>query len=244
MIKYKENPKTKDSGIICCIPQKGLCPNRCEDCFFQSGRSYLEPLSDNLRNMPTIRQAKNKIVRVNDGNDSSYKIDEVLKATKKYKQKFFNTANPSMLNKFKEPVVLTINPGNMTDKKFYRLVDIPINLMFVRIRVNTWNIEKIVDKAIDYYTIKKIPIVLTFMAYYTSMLNIPENHKSKNYSFRKRTLNSYYVITNQVEHKIYNRYKNNVYVYTCGYKGNFSCHRCGNCLREYYATKERIKNGE
>jgi len=37
---YKENPKTKGSGIVCAIPQKGICPNRCEDCFFQSGRSY------------------------------------------------------------------------------------------------------------------------------------------------------------------------------------------------------------
>ena len=43
-MSYIENPKTKGSGIIACIPQKGLCPNKCEDCFFQSGRSYLEPL--------------------------------------------------------------------------------------------------------------------------------------------------------------------------------------------------------
>ena len=51
---YKENPKTKGSGIICCIPQKGTCPNNCEDCFFQSGRSYLEPLSENL---PRVKNA-------------------------------------------------------------------------------------------------------------------------------------------------------------------------------------------
>ncbi len=50
---YKENPKTKGSGIICCIPQTGLCLMKCKDCFFQSGRSYLEPLEENLPNMPT-----------------------------------------------------------------------------------------------------------------------------------------------------------------------------------------------
>ena len=37
--------------------------------------------------------------------------------------------------------------------------------MFVRIRVNTWNLS-MVDKAIDYYTKREVPIVLTFMRYY------------------------------------------------------------------------------
>ena len=37
-MSYVENPKTKGSGILCCIPQKGRCPNNCSDCFFQSGR--------------------------------------------------------------------------------------------------------------------------------------------------------------------------------------------------------------
>ena len=69
---YKENPKTKNSGILCCIPQTGKCPQGCEDCFFQSGRSYLEPLDENLPNMPTIEEAKNRLIRVNaDGNDSN-----------------------------------------------------------------------------------------------------------------------------------------------------------------------------
>jgi len=56
---YKENPKTKGSGIICCIPQTGICPQKCDDCFFQSGRSYLEPLVDNLPNMPDFDTSGN-----------------------------------------------------------------------------------------------------------------------------------------------------------------------------------------
>lgn len=32
MKKWIWNPKVKDSGLIECIPQKGLCPNNCEDC--------------------------------------------------------------------------------------------------------------------------------------------------------------------------------------------------------------------
>jgi hypothetical protein len=67
---YIYNPKTKGSGIICCIPQTGTCPNKCEDCFFQSGRSYLEPLEQNLPNIPSLEQVGNQVVRINDGNVS------------------------------------------------------------------------------------------------------------------------------------------------------------------------------
>ena len=35
MENYKYNPKTKGSGVITCIPQKGICPVKCEDCFFK-----------------------------------------------------------------------------------------------------------------------------------------------------------------------------------------------------------------
>lgn len=47
-MSYIENPKTKGSGIVCAIPQTGVCPIGCEDCFFQSDRSFLEPLDENL----------------------------------------------------------------------------------------------------------------------------------------------------------------------------------------------------
>ena len=75
---YHENPKTKGSGILCCIPHESTCPINCADCFFQSGRSYLEPLEDNLPNMPTAEQAKGKVVRVNDGNDSNLDKEMVM----------------------------------------------------------------------------------------------------------------------------------------------------------------------
>ena len=58
-MNYIENPKTKGSGIITCIPQEGICPMKCDDCFFQSGRSYLEPLDINLPNMPDLELTKN-----------------------------------------------------------------------------------------------------------------------------------------------------------------------------------------
>lgn len=237
---YIENPKTKGSGIISCIPQKGTCPNNCEDCFFQSGRSYLEPLEDNLPNMPTIEQVGWRVVRVNDGNDSNVQRELVINETNKYPLKFYNTAIPKDLEGFKyAPVVLTVNPGKMTDTDFHRIDTVPKNLMFVRFRTNMWNLD-ILDKAVDYYSEREVPIVLTFMAYFE---DLPPTKHTKNYIFRRRTLNSYWAITTKAWEEIMNNYRYNKWVYSCGKiegeKGITACRHCGNCLREFFATMER-----
>jgi len=241
---YKCNPKTKGSGIICAIPQKGTCPNKCEDCFFQSGRSYLEPLEENLPNMPDWSNQKlyRRIVRVNDGNDSNVQQEETIKATETYPFKFYNTSIPKDLDKFDAPVVLTINPGKMTDEKFYDFdyFPIPKNLMFVRFRTNTWNLE-LLDRAVGYYSSREIPIVLTFMAYFT--LFVRPGYE-KDYILRKRTLNTYWAITTEAWESVMVRHKYNKWVYSCGKiegeKGTSSCARCGNCIREYFVTMERM----
>jgi len=241
MTGYKENPKTKGSGIVCAIPQTGRCPNECEDCFFQSGRSYLEPLDENLPNMPM--NLMDRIVRVNDGNDSNVDREEVLRATQHYIFKFYNTAIPNNLEGFEEPVVLTINPGKMTNKGFYTLYDIPKNLMFVRIRTNMWNLHLVLS-AVKHYTEREVPVVLTFMAYFDTADNIPESCRQY-YTFRKRTTNSYWAITTEGWEIIMNYFKYNKWVHSCGKiegeKGDTHCRFCGNCLREYYATLERMK---
>jgi hypothetical protein len=234
---YKENPKTKGSGIITCIPQTGTCPNKCEDCFFQSGRSYLEPLEKNLPNMPV--DFENRVVRVNDGNDSNVNPEKVIADTQKYPMRFYNTSIPENLEKFSPfPVVLTINPGKMTDRAFHKLNPIPENLMFVRFRANVWN-RALGLEAVKYYTKIPIPIIFTFVAYYTE--KVPKDYKDY-YTYKKRTLNSYWAIKSEAWNMIMSRYKDNAYVYTCGKNANtFACHRCGNCLREYFATMEYMK---
>ena len=238
-MSYIENPKTKGSGIICCIPQTGKCPVGCPDCFFQSGRSYLEPLEENLPNMPEVEDTVNRVVRVNDGNDSNNDVALVRKATEDYANVFYNTSIPKNLESFIDPVVLTVNSGKMTDNVAHLLDPIPKNLMFVRVIANTWNV-RVINDAVAHYTVKDVPVVLTFMAYYTE--SIPEEHKQY-YSYRKRTLNSYWVITQEGWDEVYSRYKYNPYVYTCGRDADtHACKFCGNCLREYYATLERIRS--
>jgi len=237
---YIENPKTKGSGIVCCIPQTGECPNKCEDCFFQSGRSYLEPLKDNLPNIPPTSRHEGRVVRVNDGNDSNVNRKATMEMAQQFTMKFYNTAIPEHLDTFDAPVVLTINPGKMTDEQFHHINPVPGNLMFVRFRTNTWNLE-LCSRAVDYYSELDTPVVLTFMAYFDG--NILKGHEN-NYIFRKRTLNSYNAITTDAWEKVMFQYKYNKWVYSCGKiegeKGTTACKHCGNCLREYFTTMERM----
>lgn len=238
---YIENPKTKGSGVYSVIPQKGLCPVKCEDCFFQSGRSYLEPLTENLPNL--CNNIKNIVVRVNDGNDSNNNQKLVIESTKKYQMRFYNTSIPKNLKKFEEPVVLTLNPAKMTDKKIHIIKRIPKNLMMVRVRVNMWNLN-LVKEAVKYYTKNNIAVILTFMRYYN--LEVPKQFQ-KYYKFKKKTLNSYWVLMDDGYEKVMNLeyIKNNKWVYSCskeGLNGFFECHRCGNCLREYFYTKEKQRS--
>lgn len=231
-MSYIENPKTKGSGILCAIPQTGTCPVGCEDCFFQSGRSYLEPLEKNLPNLPSDDQAKGQVVRVNDGNDSNCQRNLVIQTAARYPEAFFNTSIARDLAGFGRPVVLTANPGKMTDSRA-QLVSCPPNLMFVRFRTDTWNLE-LADRVVSHYTAKNVPVVLTFMAYYTE--SIPPEHAAS-YSFRNRTMNSYWVITPEAWDGVKARYADNPLVLTCGKDANtFACSQCGNCLRLYRET--------
>lgn len=237
-MKYRVNPKTKDSGIVCAIPQTGTCPRGCKDCFFQSGRSYLEPLANNLPNIP--EKVDYQIVRVNDGNDSNNNRTEVLSKTAHFLHKFYNTAIPD-LDEFISPVVLTVNPAGLTDYSFHLVEDAPKNLMFVRFRTNTWNLN-VLDKCVEFYSSIDVPIVLTFMAYYANS-SIPSGNGT-NYIYRKRTLNSYYAITTKAWRRIMERYQDNKWVHSCGKiegeEGDTHCRFCGNCLREYFATLGRM----
>ena len=243
---YKENPKMAGSGILPCIPQTGRCPNGCADCFFQSGRSYLEPLEENLPNIPPVKLARNRVVKMNDGNDSNVQRKLVERVACRFPMHFFNTAIPKDLDKFDAPVVLTINPGQMTDVGFVKLDKIPRNLMFVRFRVNAWNTE-ICEKAVVYYALRRqTKVCLTFMAYYRS--TVPIDYRLS-YEWRKRTVNSYWCASSLLWQRVAVRFADS-HVFTCGQDSNLPestlpestlCRHCGGCLREYFATVERMR---
>jgi len=198
----------------------------------------LEPLAKNLPNMPSLKEAGDCVVRVNDGNDSNNQRELVMAAVRQYPMRFYNTSIPQRLEKFDAPVVLTINPKTKTNKSVVLIDPIPSNLMFVRVRTNTWNLH-LVDQAVDYYSSREVPIVLTFMAYYKT--GIKAGYKA-DYIYRQRTLNPYWVIAAESWERVMARYKGNKWVYACGKNADsFACSRCGNCLREYFHTVQKMK---
>ena len=191
-------------------------------------------------NLPFPPRVSHQIVKVNDGNDSSNHMEEVITATKRYVHKFFNTANPNHLAEFPDPVVLTCNPGKKTDTSAYLLPNPPPNLMYVRFRVNAWNLD-LADKVVQHYTKMQIPVVMTFMAYFTE--SVPKEYQ-QHYIYRKRTTNVYWAITTKAFREIMKRWEDNLLVSSCGKiegaNDGTKCRYCGVCLREYFATLERL----
>jgi hypothetical protein len=263
-MSYVSNPKTQGSGILCACPQTRLtCPNNCPECFAFNGRSYLEPLAEHLPNLPPEDLASRCVVRMNDLHDSNVDREQVIAAAAKYDRVFFNTAIPRL--DFPGPVVLTINSGHLgTDERFYALADCewtdkqlrlapPKNLMFVRLLTNTWNQDP-VARAVRHWTEWGVPVILTFMAYHQEPVRpvrryeaeCPDSGVALGYIERKRTLNSYWAITTDAWRSIMYSFRDNKLVYSCGHiegeKGDTKCRFCGNCLREYFATKERMVN--
>ncbi len=165
-----KNPKIEGSGIVECKPQTGFCKNNCNQCYYNRNEEYRE-----ARIFPGNTD---KIVRMNAGHDSNINRDLVIAVGKCYKNVFYNTSIPRF--DFPGPVVFTCNPE---EEKQAMLVDIPKNLMFVRIRVSSTNP---IRRAIEYYTDRLVPVVLTFMAYYTMQPG------TELYEWKKRNINSYW----------------------------------------------------
>jgi len=245
------NPKTEGSGIIGCKPQIGPCPNQCPECFYNDSNPYCS--FDDV-NIPTENEAKDKVVRMNDLHDSNIERGLVIQAVKDnhYKDFFFNTSISNFnftVNGKLAPVVLTVNPGYHpynTDDDFIKIDNPPANLMFVRARINLWN-DKLINDICQYYSNRKVPVVLTYMRY-TNSKYIPlmyYDNYGVNQGKKTHISNSYYCLSKKQEWveslAIRESYPQ---VYLCGTWYSSACRYCGNCLREYFATKERIDKKE
>jgi hypothetical protein len=177
--------------------------------------------------MPTVEESENQIVRVNSGHDSNINRDMVIDSTKQYKHKFYNTSLPNF--DFPAPVVFTCNGRELL------LVNKGLeNVMFVRIRTSMFNLDD-VDKAVQHYLVKhKVPVVLTFMRYYSEG-EIPAEYR-KWFVHKKHILNSYWCHTTEAHVKILERYKG-LGVRMCGTLVSSMCVDCGNCELLYWRKR-------
>lgn len=226
------NPKLVGSNIVDCIPQTGECPNHCSECFYNGGR-FFRTLDEPL--FPTEEEVKGKIVRVNTGNDSNNNRKLVVESTEKYVYRFFNTAIPKL--DFPAPVVLTINP-QYNDKAVF--VDpVPLNLMFVRVRVGIWD-TGIAREAVEHYVKRGVPVVFTFMRYYDRAL-IPAGAR-ESYEWRQHITNAYLCPKSEAIVQ-FMRYFGGTGARMCGMPWSSYCVDCGHCEEFYWRTLRRISGG-
>jgi len=274
----KSNPKTEGSGIIACRPQTGICPIGCNQCFYNRPGAFYCDIDKPYIPSPVDKTGVpiDSIVRMNDGGDSNNQKELVIETAQMYKYYFFNTSIPNL--DFPGPVVYTANPreeepacdpwdlvnapeGQMG---FEELIKEKIsNLMYVRLRVSTSNLEYI-DQAVYAWIEFKIPVVLTFMAYYEKekmpreiILTsegelVPEKSEDSDpnveetircYTWKKRHINSYFCPTKDFMAYVLKRMKKigGRLVTMCGTLDSPWCRDCGNCKRYYQETMKHLK---
>ena len=232
------NPKQVETPLFDCVPQEGKCPMGCGQCFFNREGAFYTPTPS----VPTLEEVGNGIVRMNCGHDSNVQRDLVIETALKYEKFFFNTSIPKF--DFPGPVVLTANPKEEEKPWMPAYEDqIPRNLMFVRLRVSSTNLQLVYDAA-RWYSHGNVPVVLTFMSYYDAEPMVPEaieRFVGKCYEWRVRHINSYYCPTKPFIRYVMSNFRENRLVSMCGSVDVGYCKACRNCETYYLQTAKRLK---
>lgn len=135
------------------------------------------------------------------------------------------------------PSVLTVNASHLSDWAYVKLTEIPKQLMYVRVIVNTWNLD-LVHSVVHWYISKKVPVVLSF-AKYEDYGSIPVFHQDDYFLSDGK-----WIIKVSAWLLVMVRFNKDPRVYSCGQSGlSDKCSDCGHCIREYYNTIERLSNG-
>ncbi len=238
------NPKQEGTPFWDCIPQVGPCPIGCSQCFYNRSGAYYVPIDK--PHVPTPEEVGDGIVRMNCGNDSNNQRDLVIETAKKYQRFFFNTSIPRF--DFPGPVVLTANPKE-EDWDCYAMPDyydewisLVRNLMFVRLRTSATNLP-LIDKAVYRWTTAKVPVVITFMAYYDHVPTVLEQVATAVggpcYEWKVRHINSYYCPTKAFMQCVMSRYRGNRLVSMCSSIESSYGRACRNCETHYLQTRKR-----
>jgi len=232
------NPKQKGSNLYDCRVQTGPCPNDCNQCFYNRPGAYYEDI--NLPHSPPDYVGGSEdlaIVRMNCGHDSNFEREKVIAESKKYKNVFFNTSIPAF--DFPGPVVFTANPKE-EQAVYPHCAD---NLMFVRFRTSSTNLGILKQLLLCYMEWRpeikwRIPIVLTFMAYYAG-----DPPDKENYIWKKRHINSYWCPTPDFMRRVVADMKKigGRLVTMCGTPDSPWCRDCRNCETYYWQTIKHMK---
>jgi len=223
------NPKQEGTNVFDCRVQTGKCPINCNQCFYNRENAYYSDI--NQPDIPSIEEVgDNGIVRMNCGHDSNIEREKCIETAQKYKHYFFGTSIPNF--DFPGPVVFT---ANRDEEELIPFLDVPKNMMFIRLRVSSTNLH-LIKKAVAYYS-KYVPVILTFMAYYT------EPPEKENYEWRVRHINSYWCAKKDFIVNVVDEMKaiGGRMVALCGAIDHNYCISCKNCETYYWQTIKHMK---
>jgi len=266
----EKNPKQENTRLWSCRPQTGKCPNGCNQCFYNRPGAYYCDINE--PNIPDPQEVGSDIVRMNSGHDSNINRNLVIETASKYENVFFNTAIPQF--DFPGPVVFTANakeeetawvpwsPWTHYDTPNVKVLPedqrkLLHNLMFVRLRVSSTNLGHISEAVRLWTNAYKIPVVLTFMAYYSQdppkSMEIPAPKVAQEstsddspvieiYRWRKRHINSYWCPTSEFMIYVLEKMKQlgGRRVTMCGTPDRPWCKDCHTCESYYWLTKKHI----
>jgi len=183
---------------------------------------------------------------MNSLHDSNIAKELVLAQARKYKDVFFNTSIASF--DFPGPVVYIANPSEEcpVDLEFLQSPFLN-NLMFIRLRVSSTNLQHLWRAILDIGQVTNIPIVLTFMAYYDKDMS-EETVKIKGgtdircYTWRTRHVNEYWCVTKAFKQHVLQKLNVACFrqVTLCGTLFSDNCCDCRNCEAYYWLAKRRI----
>jgi len=262
----EKNPKQDGSRLWSCRPQTGKCPNGCPECFYNRPGAFYSDIDK--PDIPTSKEVGGGIVRMNAGHDSNVQKELVLETAKQYKHVFFNTSIPEF--DFPGPVVFTangkeeepawcpiVNKRGKTKQLMPKKEQHYDRIMFVRLRVSptNWNL---VEHAVACWTAKDIPVVLTFMAYYSQdppglkkegdgfHIELDDRWGYLAYVWKKRTINSYWCPTQEYIRQCTQHMKKfgGRLVTICGTYDGAKCADCRNCETFYWQTKRHLEETE
>lgn len=236
------NPKQEGTRIYSCRVQTGKCPNGCNQCYYNHD-GYYENINEPHIPDPAEVNAANGIVRMNDGHDSSIEKERVIFQAEQYNDAFFNTSRFDI--DFPGPVVLTANAKEEDASTWiqpYALIQrfgSLSNVMFVRYRTSVTN-YLIVALSARKWAEHGIPVVLTFMRYYSKEAMPRVQHAA--YEKKTHVLNSYYCPTKEfIQDVLKHFHKVELYgINMCGSIESSLCKDCMLCEHFYRATKKRM----
>jgi hypothetical protein len=244
------NPKQTDTNLRSCRSQTGSCPNNCNQCYYNRPGAYYNDI--HKPNLPDPKDiGSDTIIRVNAGHDSNIEREKVIADATKYQNYFFNTSIPNF--DFPGPVVFTANKSEEDaicniGRTCYPSDVVPLNLMFVRLRVSASNIGSLYN-LITSWILADVPVVLTFMRYYdVEVLKRVVSHAhpylSKLICYEEKThvANKYWCPTRQMKAEVCRvlHVGKNRLLSTCGTIDSNLCKDCRNCEAWYWVTKHRL----